>query len=53
LEAIVHWARACPLQLQTNDFVISFQNDLFVLQVIKFYKSKSGCHSLFCAGKKA
>jgi hypothetical protein len=52
LEAIVHWARVCPMQLQTKDFVISFQNDLFVLQVIKFYHSKYGCHTLFCVGKK-
>jgi len=41
------------MQLQTNDFIISFSNDLFVLQIIKFYKSKSNCHTLFCVGEKA
>jgi len=48
LETIAHRARACPMQLQTNDFVISFRNDLFVLQVIKFYKSKSDYHIVLC-----
>jgi hypothetical protein len=48
----LHWVRVCPMQLQTNDFVISFQNDLFVLQVILFYHSKYGCHTLFCVGEK-
>jgi hypothetical protein len=40
------------MQLQANDFFISFLNNLFVLQVIKFYKSKSSCDILFCVGEQ-